>query len=677
MSTQFFTRQEAARANTFRLLLLFIIAVVGLVGTSSLVGYLISDVGLRGGEARGVYGGERQPNVDPFALSAIFGGLTAAVIVMGTLYQVAMLRHGGGARVAESLGGRQLSRDSRDPAEKRLLNVVEEMAIASGTPVPPVYLLDEPGINAFAAGYLPGDAVLGITRGAIDRLNRDELQGVIAHEFSHVLNGDMRMGIRMIGVLHGILLLSLIGQMLLRSIRHVGTGSRDSNKGSGGMVLLLIAAGVGLLLLGAVGSFVGGLIKASISRQREYLADASAVQFTRNPSGLAGALRKIGALAQHGRINHRNAGVASHMYFAQGVFEGFTGLLATHPPLEKRIRAIDPSWDGEFTPDATEPQREVPRGDGVRQPIPVPSHVSGLAATAAANVSGAGPPLDQPLVPVRVVMSGADQVGEPELQHRRYAAKLLKMIDQDLIEATAEPYSSRALVFALLIDNDEQIRQKQFVALEGLMPRDVVELTRKLVPKVRLAPDAALLPLVDLALPMLRMMTVSQYTPFIEAFRELVKADNRLTVFEWTLSQVLMRNLRRHFVPAEAAIEIHNRLSRLVPEVSVLFSVLARVGTEASDADAAFAAGVSELSGLNPTMLPAGECNFRALDKALMALAKTAPRHRQALLRAAAAIVCHDQIVRVKEAELLRGIADLLDCPMPPLCGERQLQVAE
>ena len=675
MSTQFFTRQEAARVNTFRLLLLFLIAVVGLVGTSSLVGYLISDVGLRGGEARGVYGGERQPSVDPFAVAAAFGGLTAVVIVMGTLYQVAMLRHGGGARVAESLGGRQLSRDTRDPAEKRLLNVVEEMAIASGTPVPPVYLLDEPGINAFAAGYLPGDAVLGITRGAIDRLNRDELQGVIAHEFSHVLNGDMRMSIRMIGVLHGILLLSLIGQMLLRSIRHVGTGSRDSNKGSGGMVLLLIAAGVGLLLLGAVGSFVGGLIKASISRQREYLADASAVQFTRNPPGLAGALRKIGALAQHGRINHRNAGVASHMYFAQGVFEGFTGLLATHPPLEKRIRAIDPSWDGEFAPDATGPQREVRRGDGVRQPLP--SHVSGLAATPAGNVGGPAPTLVQPLVPVRVVMSGADQVGEPELQHRRYAAALLKMIDQDLIEATAEPYSARALVFALLIDKDEQIRQKQFLTLEGLMAHDVVEVTRKLVPKVRLAPDAALLPLVDLALPMLRMMTISQYTPFIEAFRELVKADNRLTVFEWTLSQVLMRNLRRHFVPAEAAIEIHNRLSRLVPEVSVLFSVLARAGTEAADAEAAFAAGISELSGLNPTMLPAEECNFRALDKALAKLAKTAPRHRQELLRAAAAIVCHDQIVRVKEAELLRGIADLLDCPMPPMCGERQLQVAE
>ena len=218
------------------------------------------------------------------------------------------------------------------------------MAIASGTPVPPVFLLEDSGINAFAAGYLPGDAVIGVTRGAVDNLSRDELQGVIAHEFSHIFNGDMRTNIRMIGVLHGLLALSLIGHLLLRifATRNVSSDSKDK----GGAFLMGI--GLAMIILGSVGSALGGLIKAAISRQREYLADASAIQFTRNPLGIGGALKRIGGLISGSRLEHPNASIASHMYFAQGVFEGFTGLMATHPPLPKRIAAIDPNWDGQY-----------------------------------------------------------------------------------------------------------------------------------------------------------------------------------------------------------------------------------------------------------------------------------------------------------------------------------------
>lgn len=682
MTTQFFDRQEAARTNTWWLVTLFVAAVVGLVATTSGIAYVASQ--------NIKFEVDQGEPIPPATVAAVVGVATAVVILLGSLFQVIALRAGGGTRVAESLGGRQLTQDSEDLGERRLLNIVEEMAIASGTPVPPVYLLDEPGVNAFAAGYRPGDAVIGVTRGAVEQLNREQLQGVIAHEFSHVLNGDMRMSIRMIGILHGILLLSLIGHMLLRSLRFVGARSSNSDRGNGGIVIVMLVSGLVLVILGAIGSFLGGLIKASVSRQREYLADASAVQFTRNPPGLAGALKRIGGMSQHGLLKHPNAAVASHMYFAQGVYEGLTGLLATHPPLEKRIRSIEPTWDGTYpavaeseVPIARAPARGQAKGS--RRLAEATAGLVGESTSPARDrpmgsedFSRQSPPahsaFDRALVPVPLVMSGTEQVGEPAAEHRRYAAALLKEIDRDLSAAAAQPYSARALVFALLMDHDEPIRQLQFAALDRMITPDVVALTRKLLPKVLEAPDAARLPLVDLALPMLRMMTAPQYATFIKAFREMVNADQRLTVFEWALSQVLVRNLRREFEARESTATLYNRLNKLVPEVSVLLSVMARVGTIPGDAEAAFRKGVAELKSVQPVLLPASEVSFTALDRALSKLARTSPHSRHDLLMACAAIVCSDGIVRVKEAELIRGIADLLDCPMPPLCGQLELE---
>ncbi len=682
MTTQFFDRQEAARTNTWWLVTLFVAAVVGLVATTSGIAYVASQ--------NIKFEVDQGEPIPPATVAAVVGVATAVVILLGSLFQVIALRAGGGTRVAESLGGRQITQDSEDLGERRLLNIVEEMAIASGTPVPPVYLLDEPGVNAFAAGYRPGDAVIGVTRGAVEQLNREQLQGVIAHEFSHVLNGDMRMSIRMIGILHGILLLSLIGHMLLRSLRFVGARSSNSDRGNGGIVIVMLVSGLVLVILGAIGSFLGGLIKASVSRQREYLADASAVQFTRNPPGLAGALKRIGGMSQHGLLKHPNAAVASHMYFAQGVYEGLTGLLATHPPLEKRIRSIEPTWDGTYpavaeseVPIARAPARGQAKGS--RRLAEATAGLVGESTSPARDrpmgsedFSRQSPPahsaFDRALVPVPLVMSGTEQVGEPAAEHRRYAAALLKEIDRDLSAAAAQPYSARALVFALLMDHDEPIRQLQFAALDRMITPDVVALTRKLLPKVLEAPDAARLPLVDLALPMLRMMTAPQYATFIKAFREMVNADQRLTVFEWALSQVLVRNLRREFEARESTATLYNRLNKLVPEVSVLLSVMARVGTIPGDAEAAFRKGVAELKSVQPVLLPASEVSFTALDRALSKLARTSPHSRHDLLMACAAIVCSDGIVRVKEAELIRGIADLLDCPMPPLCGQLELE---
>lgn len=662
MSTHFFDRQDTARNNTFWLIILFIAAVVGLVGATSFAGYV---VGTLVGESGYGHQGGRQPHgvdVDPLAVAGLFGSATAIVILLGSLYQITALRLGGGTRVAESVGGRQIHGDTRDPGERRLMNIVEEMAIASGTPVPPVYVLEEDAINAFAAGYRPGDAVIGVTRGAMDKLTREQLQGVIAHEFSHIFNGDMRMNIRMIGILHGILLLGLIGHTLLRTVYYTGghrSRSSDSKGNDGRITILLLVSGLLLIVAGSIGSFIGGLIKAAVSRQREFLADASAVQFTRNPDGIAGALKRIGSFARQGRLQHPNASMASHMYFAQGVFEGLTGLLATHPPLHERIKAIDPSWDGTFEEPKTawQPTPSAARSGGSRHPL----GASGFAGSA-------------PAVPLPDVIGAVDSVGAPEAQHHHYSAMLLHDLDPVLIDAAHEAYSARALVLALLLDPDREMRKKQFAALQQMISADVVALTSKLYPKVAAAPDAARLPLVDLSLPMLRMMTASQYKTFSQALEAMIKADQKLTIFEWTLSRVLLRHLRSQYVSPRSLTTQYHRLQRLTHEVSVLLSTLARVGHSSQEAASAFQVAAEHLPGLRLMLLPPSECSFTALDRALEKLARASAHRRAELLTACAASVSADGIVKVKEAELLRGIADLLDCPMPPLVGRIELR---
>ena len=333
----FFGAQDLARRRAGWLLLLFAIGATGLVVFTSLL--LMFVLGLFGNVTAADPTGTLM-NFDGHAFAG-FAALVTVVIVTGSLYKILVLSRGGGA-VAEALGGRLIAPDTDDPAARRVLNLVEEMAIASGTLVPSVYVLEgEAGINAFAAGLTPANAVIGLTQGAVDGLSRDQLQGVIAHEFSHILNGDMRLNIRLAGLLHGILLIGLIGRGLVQAGGHgAGRRGRDS--------FAFILMGAGLVATGSFGTLFANLIKAAVSRQREFLADAAAVQFTRNPQGIAGALKRIGAASLQGLLVHPRAPEMSHAYFNQGVSSFIGRLAATHPPLETRIRRLDPRWNGRF-----------------------------------------------------------------------------------------------------------------------------------------------------------------------------------------------------------------------------------------------------------------------------------------------------------------------------------------
>lgn len=687
MSTRFFEQQDSARGQTTRLILLFCLAVGAIVLAMGAVGYAFGSAVVESAANRPAGRSELASAPMPMVFAFLFGTGALLVIGLGSLYQIFQLSSGGGTRVAESVGGRQLAHHTSDPLERRLLNIVEEMAIASGTPVPPVYLMEESGINAFAAGYLPGDAVVGVTRGAVENLSRDELQGVIAHEFSHIFNGDMRTNIRLIGVLHGILLLSLIGHWLLRSTQFMHGGGNDKNKG--GVIAFMLMSGLVMVVLGFLGSFLGGLIKAAISRQREYLADASAVQFTRNPAGIAGALKRIGGAMYGGRVQHPNAAMASHMYFAQGVFEGLSGLLATHPPLPKRILAIEPTWDGSYLAQAAESSLRAGAGFSPAQPAPGGSRSTG-ADLAAAGLSGLAPTarmreLDRPAsvgnagrraeaAPYSVpeMMAAPDQVGAPQEEHQVYAQRLLAQLPPALLEAAHDPYSARALVMALVVDARPDVARQQLAYLETAVPVDLFNVVVTLWPQVQGIPGAARLPLIDMAMPMLRMMSLPQYQAFIPAFQALVQADQQVSIFEWTLSQVLYRHLHSHYAARPLRVPRPVALRSLTAEVSLLLSTLARAGNAEEQAPAAFAAGAARLVGLGLQLVPLERCSFQQLELALQKLAELSAQARRELLLACSACVSADQLVRVREAELVRGIADLLDCPMPPLVGRQE-----
>ena len=634
MATDFFERQSAARRNTKWLVAMFMLAVITIVG-STFAATAAALGASSGGEV-------------PLELPLVAAGGALLVIAGGSLYKLFQLR-GGGTVLAERLGGRRIYPNTSDSTERRLLNIVEEMALASGVPVPPVFMLhEEQGINAFAAGHSPSDAVIGVTRGCAQELSRDELQGVIAHEFSHILNGDMRLNLRLIGVLHGILLMGLVGRELLRI---AGGGSRRSKKGNGGLYLLLI--GLAFMVLGFIGLFFGNLIKAAISRQREFLADASAVQFTRNPEGIAGALKRIGAAAFGSRLVSPTAAEASHMYFASGL----SSLFATHPPLEERIRRLDPHWNGEFPP-ALSAEAAALAANGASGFVDKSPHGESTSAEPA----------------LTDVQHAAEQVASPTEIHRKYVHGLLASLPRPVTEAAHDPYGARAIIFATLLDRDADVRTTQLKALEKAAEADVFELTLRLVPSVSQVDVRSRLPLVDMTLPALRAMTRAQYEEFAICFNELVQADKRLGLFEWALHEILMRHLRPQFEPVRPKAIKYYGLQRLAEQCSVLLSALARECQH--DDEVAFQAGARHLPEVSLRYVPLATSGLNELRSALEQLAATAPKLRHRLIDACAACISADAAVSVGEAELLRAICDMLDCPLPPLLPGQEVVAA-
>jgi Zn-dependent protease with chaperone function len=641
----FFHSQDVARRKTALLVAYFVLAVVLIV----LAVYAVA-VAVFASQSQGAVTGEIVWwRWDIFLAVGFF---TLTTISLGSLYKIWELR-GGGERVVTSLGGRLVRPNTTDLNERRLLNVVEEMALASGVPVPPVYVLEgEDSINAFAAGYTPGDAVIGVNRGTITLLTRDELQGVMAHEFSHILNGDMRLNLRLMGVLHGILLLAIIGYY---AMRFGGLRGRGGGKGGGGAVILI---GLAVMIVGYLGLFFARLIKSAVSRQREYLADASAVQFTRNPQGIAGALKKIGGLLNGSRMRTPEAESASHMFFANGLgslaYSGF----ATHPPLPERIRRIDPEFDGTFP--AVRPRIEQPERLQPATPKTAPrSPFEGLRPVL--GTSGDRLPLDPLLIMAAV--------GTPDTNHVAYARGLLENLPEDLTDALHDAFSARAVVLCLLLDDDVDIRQRQLQAIEQRLGAPTREETVKLAPRVAASGKHSRLPLIEIVQSTLQQLSPQQYQTFRQAVYALVKADRKVDLFEFTLQRVLLTRLDRHFEGSLPPRVRYPAISGVVVEIQMVLSALAHLGhRDVEAARTAFAQAFATLKLNRPLdVCPRNECTLKALSDALDKLAQTSPAIKKRVLHAAIIAVAVDGEATVGEAELLRALADSLECPLPPI----------
>ncbi len=605
----FFAQQDQARKTSRKLILLFVLAVVAIIAAIDAVVWWAA--------------GQQLPRDEQLRLLLFSSGITLAVILLASLFRSASLSVGGG-KVASALGGTRILPGDPDPLNRRLYNVVEEMALAAGLPVPEVYVLeDEPGINAFAAGHQPTDAAVAVTRGCLEQLNREELQGVIGHEFSHILNGDMRINIRLMGWLYGIMALAIIGEFLMRAGFYSGSQvrRRDNNTASLALVGLLV------LLIGYIGLFFGRLIKAAVSRQREYLADASAVQFTRNPRGIANALKKIGGLPTGSHLHNPDTEEISHMLFSTGM-PSLAGLFATHPPLEERIRRLDPSFK------------------------PGGQHTGQTAASHAA--------------PVSALAGGAaftERVGSLPDDAVAQARQLRQNLLPDLDAAAHQPRQAPALVMALLLDDEALVRQKQLDVIDldwGETTRQQVE---QLAEAMKQLPEEQRLPLVEMAFPQLRRRGAGLLQKLQHTLDRLTRMDGRINLREFALTTLIQTLIDDSLQRPRSR---HCRLRQRKQQTATLLAVLAASGSrDPQQAQAAYQAGMALLFPMNGPAYALPQQWVDATRKALEQLDCLHPADKENLLQAMHTVVHHDQQVTVQEGEILRAICASLHCPVP------------
>ncbi|MFL1006448.1 M48 family metallopeptidase [Vibrio parahaemolyticus] len=611
----FFHHQDTARQRTGLLVMLFTLAVLAITGLVSVISI-------------GIYfyfTGEpfTTQSIISYCLLSFVGVLL--VVSISSFIRLSELNANGGRGVAESIGGKLISTDTSNAKHRQLLNVVEEMSIASGIPVPPVYVMaEEHGINAFAAGMSIDDAVIGVTQGALDAFSRDELQGVIAHEFSHILNGDMRLNTRLIGALFGITCIAHFGHLILdnsNSTRHVSRSSSDSNKGFAVIILIAIVC----LVLGWLGTLFGNMIKAAISRQREFLADASAVQFTRNDQGIAGALKKIGSNVQGSTLNTKASDEMSHMMFGQSKLSGFSGLFATHPPLDERIRRIEPNWDGSYA------QHSHAQNTAFGN-----EQVSGFAV-------GGGSP--------------ASQSASPSEQLSETGKQLISQLPPELVDIAREPYSARFIAFALIFDGSDIQREmiKSYVPLASqstLLPWLDYDL-----------PLHLRFPLLELALPALKSLSEAQKISLCKVLRELSETDNQYSLAEWCVINLLEKQLLASF----GFIKQHKTLKQLEESVFWLLRELAWVShSQADKAQRAYHCALAQL-GFPEVKLEPANSNWHLSRAALELLLQLKPKDRRIFVKACRLAIESDGEITVAEGELYRVIACFLEVPEPPL----------
>jgi Zn-dependent protease with chaperone function len=643
----FFDAQDRARKATRWLVVVYFIATALIVlGVTVVVGFALFGTSMDGRR----YSPVEMLAANPGPLLAT-AAVTALFIIGASIYKTTVLSAGGG-RVAQQMGGTAVPADVTDPLRRRLRNVVEEMAIASGVAVPEIYVLEEESsINAFAAGYAPGDAAIAVTRGTLELLNRDELQGVIAHEFSHILNGDMRLNIRLMGVLFGILVLGLMGRMVLRGGYHGQLMSSRRSRGAPVVVLI----GLGVAILGWIGVFFARLIKASVSRQREYLADASAVQFTRQTDGIANALKKIGGYKEASYIRAADPEEISHMLFGSGA--RFTGLFATHPPLRDRIRALDPSFRDTDYPDVVPPSMSDRMAD---------DSASAMVAPGAAA---------RPVSPADLPDLVADAAGNPGAEDVAYARQLRQSIPATLYDAAHSAELSYLLVIALIIDRGHEHRERQLGLVGEQLGAERAQIVTRLHGEVAAMSADHRLPLLEITFPALKLRPPAQLEYLVELAGRLIDVDGQVDLYEYCFYRVLRISLGQAANPARYPGPRREARRELRQAVIDLLTVVADYGhTDAASSEQAFEAGKGYLGkwALEHDYQSKERYTLRALERSLDLLTALNSKARYLVLKAVTAVVVHDNRVTSAETELIRTVCASLDVPLPPIIARRR-----
>lgn len=621
-SMNFFHHQDIARRNTRLLGLLFTLAVVLLVSlVAILVSFFLGGIEYQDAQTATVVElSEWYLHWDIIVASA---GVALSVIGFAVLYKWVVLRPGGKV-VAEHLGGRRLSPDSKDPLERKVLNVVEEMAIAANMPVPPVYLLDkEPAINAFAAGYSPRDAVIGITRGCAETLTRAQLQGVVAHEIAHILNGDMRLNIRIIAILNGILFISHAGYLLLR---FGALGGRRDGKNAA-----LPLLGLGLLILGAIGVLFGNIIKAAVSRQREFLADASAAQFTREPDALSGALQQIGVTQKKGagsKIENPNADESAHLFFGQAVGR-FMSVMATHPPLAERIKRLEPSWDGTYH----------------ANPEPRPDIEDTTQASAGET----------------------SRERQQQFAHQLTGLAASITLPDKVITDARDPEHAKAMVLTLLLSDNQDTREQQLALLKERIEPALYDDISAQLDTVKALPLEQQLPLTELLMPALKMMDASASDAFLKLMQDVIDVDAQTTLYEWCLYQVTWRYLQGEH--ARRSLNVRQFRSRRVHDAQLSLSVLAHFGhADEQAAEKAFAQGAQQFA-MNMQAYPREQLNFSDLSASISRIDQWQALEKERLVNAWVACAKSDGEINPIEQQLLFTLCACIGEPLPELPG--------
>jgi Zn-dependent protease with chaperone function len=644
----FFDAQDQARRSSRRLVFAYVAASIAIVlGVTAIVGFVLFSFSVSEYELSfGQFVREQA------AILAGTGLITIFFIFGSSLYKTSRLSAGGG-RVAVDMGGTLVPTDVQDPLRRRLRNVVEEMAIASGVPVPEIYVLEgELGINAFAAGFSPSDAAIAVTRGTLELLDRDELQGVIAHEFSHILNGDMKLNIRLMGVLFGIMALGLIGRLVFRGSYHASIVSSRRDRSHPAILVV----GLGLVILGAIGVFFARIIKAGVSRQREYLADASAVQFTRQTDGIANALKKIGGYSEGSSISAADPEEVSHMLFGTGA--SLSGMFATHPPLVERIQALDPSFE----------QSDFPRVDPRRRRVETAteSQHAAFAGDVTTAIGSGGTKL--------LAGSIAESVGRPGSEHVDFARRLRQSIPETLYDAAHSSELVYLLAIALVLDRSDKVTDRQFSLVQEQLGQQRAQFVRHFYDELRATGAEYRLPLLEIAFPALKLRPAQELSYLVSLTTRLIEVDGEIELFEFCFYRIMMSNLGRAIDPSGKRNAIRSKRRDLQSAAADLLRVLADYGHDTDEERiAAFGAGQATLGpwALGEEFKSDRDYTVNTLNHSLDVLLGLNSKGQDSLLRAVSATAAHDGKLSIPEAELIRAVCATLNYPLPPILVHR------